>query len=64
MVFKENDMTADQKRRVFEAIADCDKQIAREMAHREDLRDAEMIKFHIGHKAKLVAMLDAEKVLA
>ena len=57
-------MTADQKRRVFEAIADCDKQIAREMAHREDLRDAEMIAFCTNHKAKLLRMLGAEPVAA
>ena len=57
--FKENDMTADQKRRVFEAIADCDKQIAREMAHREDLRDMALIEFCTAHRAKLVQMLNA-----
>ena len=57
-------MTADQKRRVFEAIADCEKQIAREMAYREDLRDAEMIKFHDDHKTKMVGMFDAEVIAA
>lgn len=57
-------MTADQKRRVFAAIADCDKQIAREMAHRSDLRDTKLIQFCADHKAMLVRMLNAEVVAA
>ena len=52
-------MTADQKRRVFESIADCDKQIAREMAYRADLRDMALIEFCTAHRAKLVQMLNA-----
>jgi hypothetical protein len=51
-------MSTDQIRRVKEAIADCDKQIAREMGYSAQLRNQESIAFHTQHKAKLVAMLE------
>lgn len=53
-------MTADQIRRVHEAIADCDKQIAREMKYTERNRDQKSIDFHIQHKAKLIGMLEGK----
>ena len=54
-------MTQDETRRVHEAIADCDRQIAREMAYSPKFRNEPSIKFHEQHKAKMQAMLAALK---
>ena len=53
-------MTQDQVRRVHEAIRECEKQIAKEMAYSAHLRNQESIKFHKQHKEKMIAMLAAQ----
>lgn len=55
-------MTQDQTRRVIEAIADCDKFIAKEEPRNAALRPADVaqhLEFCKQHKAKLQAMLAA-----
>jgi len=55
-------MTQDQARRVQEAIAECDKFIAKESCRRDDLRPADVQKFLdfcISHRASLAGMLAA-----
>lgn len=55
-------MSQDQIRRIHQAIAECDKFIAKESGRRADLRPADVQKhldFCISHRAKLAAMLDA-----
>jgi hypothetical protein len=51
-------MSTDQRRRVHEAIAECDARIAKEMSYSERHRDAATISFHAAHRAKLLAMLE------
>lgn len=51
-------LTSDQISRIHQAIADCEKQIAREMNYTEQHRDKKSIEFHIQHKMKLIAMLE------
>lgn len=49
-------MTKDQTRRVLEAIADCDRFIAKEGQRNQDLRpasEAQHLEFCKAHKAKL-----------
>lgn len=56
-------MSQDEARRVIEAIADCDKFIAKEQPRNADLRPAvvqQHLDFCIAHRAKLQAMLVAE----
>lgn len=53
-------MTKDQERRVVEAIADCDRYIAKERARSPSLRPADVQKrldWHIEHRAKLISMI-------
>ncbi len=55
-------MTKEQTRRVLEAIAECDRYIAKEEPRRADLRPADVAKhleFCKTHKAKLIGMLAA-----
>ena len=52
-------MSTDQRRRVQEAVAECDARIAKEMSYSELHRNAETIAFHAAHRAKLLAMLEA-----
>jgi hypothetical protein len=54
-------MNADFKRRLRDAIAECDRYIVREEGRRADLRPAdvqELLDWYRGHRAKLQAMLD------
>jgi hypothetical protein len=53
-------MSQDETRRVIEAIAECDKFIAKEQPRNAALRPAEVqqhLDFCIAHRAKLVGML-------
>ena len=55
-------MSKEQTRKILEAIADCDRFIAKEEPRRADLRPADIAKhleFCKQHKAKLVGMLAA-----
>lgn len=55
-------LTKDQTRRVLEAIAECDRFIAKEEPRRADLRPAQVAKTlaHAkAHKIKLIGMLAA-----
>ena len=53
-------MTKEQERRVIEAIADCDKYIAKEGARNPSLQPADtekLLQWYIGHRTKLTEML-------
>lgn len=53
-------LTKDEERRVIEAIADCDRYIAKESPRNPDTRPTEAaqhLEFCIAHKAKLIGML-------
>jgi hypothetical protein len=55
-------MTKDQNRRILEAIADCDKFIAKESSRNPSLRPADIQKtldFYIQHRSHLIEMLQA-----
>ncbi|NBU79822.1 MAG: hypothetical protein EBS50_12260 [Sphingomonadaceae bacterium] len=55
-------MTKEQSRRVLEAIADCDRYIAKESPRDESLRPADVQKIlqqTIAHREKLIEMLGA-----
>jgi hypothetical protein len=55
---KESKMNA----KINQAIADCDRFIAKEQAQAADLRPADvakMLDFYIAHRAKLIKMLEA-----
>ena len=48
--------------KINQAIADCDRFIAKEQAQSADLRPADvakMLDFYIAHRAKLIKMLEA-----
>jgi hypothetical protein len=54
------ELTKEKTRRILEAIADCDRYIAKEEPRRADLRPADVAKhleFCKAHKAKLIGML-------
>lgn len=54
--------TKETTRRVLEAIAECDRYIAKEEPRAADLRPVEIVKllaFYKAHRAKLVAMVGA-----
>lgn len=49
-------------KKILDAIADCDRYIAKESARSADLRPVkiqELLDWYIGHRAKLVVMLEA-----
>lgn len=54
-------MTTDtHNRRILQAIAECDRYIAKEQPRRDDLRPQEikdLLAFYISHRAKLETML-------
>ena len=55
-------MTKDRQRKIIEAIAECDRYIAKEGARAFDLRPASAMQhldFCAAHKVKLLAMLGA-----
>lgn len=55
-------MSQDQTRRILEAIAECEKFIAKEEARRADIRPADVqqhLEFCIAHRVKLAAMIEA-----
>lgn len=55
-------MTAHETKKVIEAIADCDRYIAKEGSRSADLRPADIqkrLEWYKAHRAKLQAMLEA-----
>ena len=50
-------MSQDQKRRVIEAITECDKIISREMAYMEKHRKVDLIEKTEAHKQNLINMI-------
>lgn len=50
--------TADQVRRIHDAIAECDRTIAKEMAYSERHRNAQRIVESENHKVKMLALLE------
>jgi len=55
-------LTQDQKRRIFQAIGECDAYIEKEEKRSADLRPSDVAKhleFCKQHKVKLLAMLEA-----
>jgi hypothetical protein len=54
----EMSMSTDQRRRVHEAVAECDARIAKELSYSERHRNAATIAFHAAHRERLLAMLE------
>lgn len=57
-------MTPERKRRIVEAIGECDRYIAKEEPRNPKLRPADVaqrLEFYKAHRVKLVTMLEAAK---
>jgi len=55
---EESEMTYEQKRRVIEAIAECDRVLSRARSYMEKHQDRDLIAAYEAQKAKLQGMLE------
>ncbi|MFA4972591.1 MAG: hypothetical protein WC683_08240 [bacterium] len=53
----ETKLTSEQRRRVEQAIDECQRKMEKELGYSEDLQDKDMLDFYRGHIAKLMGML-------